>query len=287
MAANKRKKSKSSQSRKPFWESLLEWLLGFVKKLIIPALVLWMVTWLWIGGVFAKTGDAMWDKFVVWTAEQGLIVTDVAIEGRNRTDISKLQTAVQAKPNDPLLGVDVDTIQARIQALKWVDTVNVKRSYNGIVTIKLVEKIPFVVWDKPGTGRVVVDTSGKVIKGVSASDFNDLLIVGGVGAPKNAADLMEILTVEQSVANRIKAAQWIGDRRWDLISVNGTRIMLPETDIGFALSRLAKLQDTQNILARDLLSIDLRLADRIIVESKKGEAQDISGDNQQSKMDAI
>jgi hypothetical protein len=55
----------------------------------------------------------------------------------------------------------------------------------------------------------------------------------------------------------------------------GTRIHLPEHDMGFALSRLAKTQNDQNILDRDLTSIDMRGADRIIIESERGSSQNI------------
>jgi cell division protein FtsQ len=284
MAPTKKRKlkSKKSQSRKPFWENMLEWILGFVKKLMIPALILWLITWLWIGGVFAKTGDVIWDGFVGWTASHGLVVQDVVINGRNRTDINNLQSAIKIKPDDALLDVNVGFIQQKIEQLIWVDTVNVKRSYNGILTVDIAERIPFVVWDRHGLGKILVDIAGRPIEDVSVSEFENLLIVGGVDAPKNAADLMTMLVVEENVAKHIKGAQWLGDRRWDLISVNGTKIMLPEDDIGYALSRLSK------ILVRDLLSIDLRHPDRIIIESKRGAArEDISGTSNQQTMNAI
>ena len=287
---NKRKqKTKRTKtiSRKPFWENMLEWVLGFVKKLMVPALVLWLVTWLWIGGIFAKTGDVIWNGFVNWTAAQGLVVNDVVINGRHRTNMDDLRSAIQVKPNDAILHVDVDTIQNAIQDFVWVQNVTVKRSYNGIVVVDIVERIPFVVWDRPGLGKVLVDTNGKTIKGARVSDFDKLLVVGGVDAPNHAVNLMTMLRVEKNVSDRIAGAQWVGGRRWDLFSTKGIRIMMPDNDIGFALSRLAKLQDTQNILARDLLSIDLRMPDRIIIESKKGDAKDISGASYQPKMNAI
>lgn len=268
--ATKRKNYKKTSARKPFWESLIEWVLGFVKKLVIPALFIWLVAWLWLGGVFAKAGDAAWDRFVNWTADQGLVVDDVVVTGRNRLDPSALQSVMHVKQNDPILSVDVDAISESISAMGWVDKVVVRRGYDGIVTVDLTERIPFVIWDRPGRGQVVVDTGGTVISSAKVSDFKSLLVVRGVDAPHNAADLMRMVIAEPTVAEYIKGAEWIGGRRWDLMTVHGTRIHLPDDDMGFALSRLAKAVAEQDILEKPLKSLDLRAPDRIIIENNNG-----------------
>jgi hypothetical protein len=50
-------------------------------------------------------------------------------------------------------------------------------------------------------------------------------------------------------------------------------ILLPEKDIGLALRRLATAHEKGEILDKDLINIDLRNADRIIVKPRRGEAQ--------------
>lgn len=279
MAVKRKTYQKKTTARKPFWESLLEWILGFFKKLVIPGLVLWLVAWLWVGGLFARAGDAVWHGFVDWTAAQGLTVTDIVVEGRNRTLLTDLQKAIAVKPNDSLLAVDVEAIRDRIVYLGWVDTVVVRRSYNGVVTIDLTERVPFVIWDRPGRGKVVVDTNGKVIDVANVKDFKSLLNVRGVDAPHYAADLMRMIIAEPDVAKYINGAEWIGDRRWDLLTTMGTHIHLPAEDMGLALSRLAKAQREQNILDRDLKSLDLRVDDRIIIETPRGQARDVISSN--------
>ncbi len=269
-----RRKTKS-QSRKPFWERTLERFISLIKKLLIPALAIWLIGWLWLGGVFASTQSMIWDGFVNWTATQGLVVADVIIDGRNRTPLSQLQTAIDIAPNDPLLKLDLSKIQTRIEDLNWVDVALISRTYSGIVTVKLIEKIPFVIWDRPGTGRVVIDTKGGIIKGVSPDEYAQLLTVRGVDAPNHTVHLMQMILAQPSVADNIKGAEWIGNRRWDLITVQGARIHLPEGDMGYALSRLAKIQDEKNILKQNLRSIDLRASDRIILETPRGKSQDI------------
>ena len=269
--AVKRRHTKSTQ-RKPFWERLLEWILSALKRLLLPAFVVWLIGWLWLGGVFEKTANMAWDNFVGWSADKDLVVKDVVIEGRDRTSINALKNAINVDVNDPLLSVDIDKIQNRLSDLPWVKHVSVGRQYNGLINIQITERVPFVVWDRDGRAPVVVDSDGDVIPHVSIQNFKNLLIVHGVDEPKHASDLMRIIIAEPAVAKHIKGAEWIGDRRWDLITANRTKIHLPADDIGYALSRLAKAQEDKKILSRPLLSIDLRGKDRIIVEAERGQS---------------
>ena len=262
--------------RKPVWERTLETILLTLKRLLIPALLIWLIGWLWLGGVFAKTAVMAWDGFVDWSASQGLVVEDVIIDGRARTNLSDLKSAVNVAPNDALLSVNVDHIKRNIMDLPWVKSVVVARAYNGVVSIKLVERIPFVMWDRIGRGKVVVDRDGDVIKKIDIDDYDNLLIVRGVDAPINAANLMQMILIEDEVAPHIKGAEWIGDRRWDLITHQNTRIHLPEDDMGFALTRLAQLIIEKDILNQNLLSIDLRGEDRIIIEGVRGQSRQIN-----------
>jgi cell division protein FtsQ len=281
------RKRKSSNIRKPFWERNLERFISITKKLLIPALAIWLIGWLYLGGVFASTQKMAWDTFVSWTVDQGLVVQDVMIEGRNRTDLKKLQSAIAINPNDPLLGLNLNRVQTRIEELNWVDTAIVSRAYNGIVTIRLIEKIPFVIWDRPGMGKILIDTKGTVIEGVNPSDFAKLLTVRGVDAPNYSVDLMQMILAEPDVAGFVQGAEWIGGRRWDLITVMGTRVHLPEDDVGYAIARLAKSQADKKILERDLLSIDLRGTDRIIIETQRGKTQNLMNLSSNTKTNNI
>ena len=131
------------------------------------------------------------------------------------------------------------------------------------------------MWDRDGRTPAVVDIDGDVIPNVAATQFEKLLIVHGVDAPHHASDLMRMVIAEPTVAKHIKGAEWIGDRRWDLITAKRTKIHLPADDVGYALSRLAKVEQDKKILSRPLLSIDLRGEDRIIIETERGKSHDV------------
>ena len=48
------------------------------------------------------------------------------------------------------------------------------------------------------------------------------------------------------------------------------RIQLPEDEIGFALARVARENETDDLLAQALSDIDARYPDRLIVQAKEG-----------------
>ena len=57
----------------------------------------------------------------------------------------------------------------------------------------------------------------------------------------------------------------VGGRRWDLRMKNGITVRLPEQNVDRAWARLAEAEHRQKLLRRDVILIDLRLGDRMVV----------------------
>ena len=76
---------------------------------------------------------------------------------------------------------------------------------------------------------------------------------------------MSLVAPHPSVATRLRAAVRVADRRWNLMLDNGIEVRLPETDADAALTRLDDLTANQGLMARDIVLVDLRLADRLVV----------------------
>ena len=74
-----------------------------------------------------------------------------------------------------------------------------------------------------------------------------------------------MLAVEPDLAPRVRAAVWVGDRRWNLRFDNGVDVKLPADSPQAAWSLLARLEREQRLLARDITIIDMRLPDRLVV----------------------
>jgi cell division protein FtsQ len=71
----------------------------------------------------------------------------------------------------------------------------------------------------------------------------------------------------------VHACVLVGERRWNLRLKNGIDVRLPESDIAPALERLVALDRAKNLITRDIVAIDLRLADRVTVRLSDAAAQ--------------
>jgi len=78
---------------------------------------------------------------------------------------------------------------------------------------------------------------------------------------------------EGTVRALVRATVLVGERRWNLRLKNGIDVRLPETDIAPALERLVALDKEKNLTTRDIVAIDLRLADRVTVRLSEAAAQ--------------
>ncbi len=116
-----------------------------------------------------------------------------------------------------------------------------------------------------GRNRVPArDAKGAVVQD-EAGEFAHLPIVVGDDAPAHAEALLFLLATEPDLQKRVTAAVRVGGRRWNLKLDNGIDVRLPEEDAASAWSRLATLERDNKLLSRDVVAIDLRLPDRLIV----------------------
>ena len=63
----------------------------------------------------------------------------------------------------------------------------------------------------------------------------------------------------------VTAAVRVDDRRWNLRIDNAIDVLLPETNPAEAWGRLAVQQRANNLLQRDIQTVDMRLPDRLVL----------------------
>ena len=226
----------------------------------------------WPAGWIAAESAILEARFLAASAAAGLTVDRVVVDGRHETTRETLLAAVGVKEGDPLLAVDPDAIRARVEALPWVKTATVARSLSGTLELELVEFEPFALWQRHGK-IMLIDRSGEAIDVEAPARFAGLLLLVGDEAPIHAGELLDMLGSEPALKTRVKAAVWVGDRRWNLHFDNGVDVKLPERDSEAAWRELARIEREQGLLQRDLVSIDMRLPDRLVVKFSPGAAE--------------
>jgi cell division protein FtsQ len=245
----------------------------FVPGLRIGAAVSFFVialggpTWLWQSGwVAAAWRDARVSAVSV-SADIGLTVKEVLLQGRVHAPRAGVLKALGLKVGDPIMGFDIETIRDRVEALPWIQSAAVERRLPGVVRVRIVEREPIALWQRNGK-LSLVGRNGVPITNRKLGRFRDLLVIVGKDAPRFATDLLVMLASEPALRKRVRAAVRVGARRWDLRFDNGVDVRLPENKTAAAWARLADLDRRHGLLGDDIDTIDLRLPDRLIVRTR-------------------
>ena len=221
--------------------------------------------WLWRSGMAERSIAGAWEIIVTTSADAGLTIEDVRLEGRHFADRQAIARAVDLRRGSPILGFSLDAMRERLIAIPWIADARIERRLPDVVRIRLIERQPIALWQRNGK-LALIDNGGKVIEGADLRKFRELVILVGDGAPQEARTLFAMLSAEPALARLVTAATRIGKRRWTLSMAGGIRVFLPETDPLLAWSRLAGLNRQKQLLARDIKLIDMRLPDRMIVK---------------------
>lgn len=206
------------------------------------------------------------------SADYGMFVEDIIVEGNHRTSYDELVEALSLSENESILGIDIEQLQKKIEQLTWVRSCVVKRTFfpNNIV-VNIEERQVKAIWQFEER-YYPVDTEGNVIEVEDYEPDAPILLLAGEGAPNHLAELLEVLNTDKELAARVRAAVFISGRRWNLIFDNpskGIVVKLPEENFDKAYQKIALLNKRRGIFKRKLTSFDLRYNNRIIVDIDK------------------
>ncbi len=210
-------------------------------------------------------------EFYNYSAGMGFKIDDIVITGRDKTAKQDILNALQLSRETNILNLDLRDLQQKVEQLPWVRHAVVKRRFfPNIIQIDIRERQVQSIWQLDHKFRPI-DGEGNVIEADYTPDHPILLIVGE-GAPENITALMKSITDDQNIFQRIKVANYISGRRWNIVLddvENGITVKLPEKHIDEAWKKLLKLNTTQGLLKRKLTIIDLRFPNKVIVKLGK------------------
>lgn len=154
--------------------------------------------------------------------------------------------------------IDLEAVRARIETLDAVKSADLRVRSGGVLEVAITEREPVAVWRK-GDGLMLVDEEGhRVADLLSRADRPDLPVIAGEGADKATEEALQLVAAAGPLTNRLRGLVRIGERRWDLVLDRDQRILLPEMNPVQALERLLALDHAQNLMNRDILTVDLR-----------------------------
>lgn len=195
----------------------------------------------------------------------GFKITTVAINGRKQLSQDEVLAIGGVNGRSSLLFLDAIAVRDRLKANPWIADATVIKFYPGSLEIDIVERSAFALWQKDGKLSVIAD-DGAVLEPYLQRRFLSLPLVVGKGAETHARDFLALLARYPQVNGVTKAAIYVGERRWNLLTKDGLDIRLPEHDVSNALATLSKLDQEDHLFSRDIVAIDMRLTDRLTVQ---------------------
>ena len=253
---------------------LRRWSVRALKALIALGLVIWLSAWIIAGQVPEKTATALHKVFLTYSKKAGFEVAQILVEGREHTPREAIMGIINTQKGDPLFAFDPHTARKQIEHISWIKNARIRRRWPDTIHIDIIERRPLALFENDNNKRILIDKAGVRLTNTQLQRFAYLPVVYGNGARKAADKLLRLVTREPVIAERLRSAQHITDRRWDLILHNGIRIRLPAEDVPLALRRLVDAHEKRAILDKDIKGIDMREDDRIIVRTSPGKVQD-------------
>lgn len=202
-------------------------------------------------------------------AAAGFRIEHVEISGATTTPRAAVLRALDVAHGTPILDFSPAAASARIARLGAVRSAVVERLLPDTLRVTVIERRPVAIWQEPDGRFALIGPDGSVLSDHDAAaaraDNPDLPLLVGAGVPAHAKALLALLTAYPAVAKHVVAAERIDNLRWNLLLADHATVKLPDEHARAAMARLMVAEDRVRLLERPVRTIDLRLADRLVV----------------------
>lgn len=199
--------------------------------------------------------------------DAGFALKAVHVQGASAMATPDIVRAANVHKDDPLIGMDLEALRQRVEAVGWVQEARVVRLLPDTLVIAVKERRQLAVWQHQGRS-VVIDDAGRVIREADPAKFATLPLVVGAGGAEHAGEILPVLAQRPKLMARMEALVRVDDRRWDMRMKDGALIQLPAVDQEQALIQLEQLDLRSRILELGFERIDLRNPDVVAVRPR-------------------
>jgi len=212
-------------------------------------------------------------------ANAGFEVRHVRVSGVERMNEDRVYERVVSQRNEPMPDVDVIAIREELLELPWVKDARVSRQLPGTLAIDIVERVPHAVLQRPDH-LALVDVEGNELEPINRTDIGDRLVISGPGAVRQVKQLDNLLEAAPAISPQVRAAEWVGNRRWNLTFKSNQVLALPqgEDEAATALVSFARLDGQNRLIGGEVTTFDMRAPPRIYMRIP-GRADRVLGGN--------
>ena len=187
----------------------------------------------------------------------GLRVKQIEVTGLKRMDQTSVYAVALDQQSRAMPLVDLEGIREKLLRYGWIKDAHISRRLPDTLLIDIVERTPAAIWQDNGQ-LTLIDASGVLLEPVDPHAVPDLPFVIGPGADLQQSNYEALLSAAPALKSHVKAATWVGNRRWDIMFDSGETLALPEDGARGALLRFAAMEMARPLLGHGWLRFDLR-----------------------------
>ena len=219
-----------------------------------------------IGGAIALPGVGATEQSPVTLVFNliGFKPASLVLSGNTSVDEAAIETALVSEMGSSLFTFNAGRAREELLKNPWLRSASVSKVYPDTIHVDIVERQPFAFWKSDEIVRVIARDG--VVLGEAAPEHMRLPQVVGAGANLAAPEFIATISKFPGLSERSRAFVRVAGRRWNLALRNNLTVMLPEQNWRGALVELDRLHSQQNLLDRDLVRIDMRLPDRLVLQ---------------------
>lgn len=217
-------------------------------------------------------------QIALLASDAGFEVHHVRVTGAVRMDEQRVYERVLSQRDMPMPLVDIDAIRENLLEIPWVKDARVSRQLPGTLKIDIVERKPHALLEKPDR-LMLIDDQGVELEPASRAKAKDMLVISGPGAGQRVTELDRLLEAAPALRPQVTAAEWVGNRRWNLTFKTGQILALPqgEDEAASALISFARLDGQNRLLGGKVSTFDMRAPPRIYMRIPGRGAQELGG----------
>ncbi len=244
-------------------ETLRRWT-GWAMFAAAVGVLLVMAGWL---GVPGMVGTALAET----VGRAGLRVEQIEVTGLRRMERTTVYAVALDQRSRAMPLIDLAEVRRRLLDYPWIADARVSRRLPDTLAISIVERVPVAIWQNHGQ-LMLIDVAGRPLEPVSPDAMPRLPLVIGDGANEREPQYQQLMAAAPRLRPLVRAATWIGDRRWDLLFAGGERLSLPEGEqaAARALARFAEMDGRDRLLGRGYVRFDLRDPSRMVLRLPNG-----------------
>jgi cell division protein FtsQ len=154
--------------------------------------------------------------------------------------------------------LDLAAMRRWMMDISSVEHAAVIASPGGLLSVRVSEIAPEFIW-RTVEGLQLVSARGEVLRWVEwRADYAHLPLIAGEGALEALSEARALLHTAAPIVDRLRGLVRVGERRWDVVLLDGQTIALPEANPDPVLAQVLVLSAAQDLFERDILMMDFR-----------------------------